>query len=182
MMRIFILPGLLMLLLAACTSAPSPSPVATSPPEAVTPTNRPTEEPAATPEEAGVNEPAPLPSSPPAGPAVEPPVEPIEVTYFTPAQGEGPYYTVDKPADRDNDLTEVAGQSGPPAGQVLEFSGRVYGAAGLPVAGAVIEIWQTDNNGVYLHPNDPATGERDPNFQFYGEAVTDTGGRYWFRT
>lgn len=108
--------------------------------------------------------------------------QPIEVTYFTPAQTEGPYYTVEKPADRDNDLTVVAGASGTPAGEVIEFGGKVYDATGIPVSGAVIEIWQTDTNGVYLHPNDPGTVQRDRNFQFYGEAVTEADGSYDFRT
>ena len=31
-----------------------------------------------------------------------------------------------------------------------------------------IEIWQTDENGIYLHPNDPAVAERDAAFQGYG--------------
>jgi protocatechuate 3,4-dioxygenase beta subunit len=120
-------------------------------------------------------------------PAVsEPPavqvIEPIEVTYFTPAQQEGPYYTVDKPEDRDNDLVAFAGAESDPAGEVLEFGGKVYDANGMPVEGLVVEIWQTDSKGVYLHPNDPSTGQRDPNFQFYGEVVTVADGSYSFRT
>lgn len=107
---------------------------------------------------------------------------PIEVTYFTPAQGEGPYYPVDKPDDQDNDLTNLAGADGEPAGQVIEFGGVVYDSAGVPTPGIVVEIWQTDDNGVYLHPNDPGTEQRDRNFQFYGEAVTNSDGRYSFRT
>ncbi len=111
-----------------------------------------------------------------------PAIEPIAVTYFTPAQQEGPYYTVNKPEDRDNDLVDFAGAAGMPQGQILEFDGTVYDANGLPIEGIVIEIWQTDANGVYLHPGDPDTDSRDPNFQFYGEAVTDEYGRYNFRT
>lgn len=107
---------------------------------------------------------------------------PIEVTYFTPEQGEGPYYTVNKPDDRDNDLTVLEGADGAPAGEVIEFGGKVYDATGMPVSGAVIEIWQTDNDGVYLHPNDPGTDQRDRNFQFYGESVTTADGSYSFRT
>ena len=121
----------------------------------------------------------------PTQPTVEPTellIESIEVTYFTPAQAEGPYYTVEKPADRDNDLTVLAGASGQPAGQVMEFSGKLYNANGDPIEGAVIQIWQTDHSGVYLHPNDPGTGQRDTNFQFYGEATTRADGGYWFRT
>ncbi len=71
-------------------------------------------------------------TEPPSDPPVEPtPTEtsevllPIEVTYFTPPQGEGPYYTVEKPDDRDNDLTVVPWADAPPSGDVLEFSGTV---------------------------------------------------------
>ena len=52
----------------------------------------------------------------------------------------------------------------------------------MPVAGAIIEIWQTDNNGIYLHPNDRGRARRDVNFQSYGEAVTAHDGSYHFRT
>lgn len=71
----------------------------------------------------------------------QPVIEQITVTYVTPSQTEGPYYPVDKPEDRDNDLTVVPGASGAPAGQILEFSGRLYDAAGTPVENAIIEIW-----------------------------------------
>jgi len=106
----------------------------------------------------------------------------IEVTYFTPPQGEGPYYPVDKLDDRDNDLTSVAGVNGSPTGQVVEFGGVVYDANGVPQPGVTVEIWQTDANGIYLHPNDPGTDQRDPDFQFYGESVTNAAGQYNFRT
>ena len=106
----------------------------------------------------------------------------IEVTYFTPAQQEGPYYTVEKPADRDSDLTVLDGATGTPAGEIIEFGGTIYNANGSPITNAVIEIWQTDASGVYLHPDDPGTNQRDRNFQFYGEAMTDENGRYTFRT
>ena len=109
-------------------------------------------------------------------------IAPIDVTYFTPAQQEGPYYTVEKPADRDNDLTVLAGASGTPAGEIIEFGGTLYDRNGRPIPSATIEVWQTDAEGVYLHPNDPGTAQRDVNFQFYGEAVTDENGRYTFRT
>jgi protocatechuate 3,4-dioxygenase beta subunit len=46
----------------------------------------------------------------------------------------------------------------------------------------VIEIWQTDANGIYRHPGDPKTTDRDPHFQFYGESSTELDGRWSFRT
>lgn len=102
---------------------------------------------------------------------------PIEVTYFTPAQTEGPYYPVSKPEDRDNDLYLLEGALARPAGTILAFDGSLYDGAGMPVSGAVVEIWQTDNNGAYLHPADSASSRRDVNFQSYGESVTDESGQ-----
>ncbi|MBL6980896.1 MAG: hypothetical protein ISR58_06865 [Anaerolineales bacterium] len=106
----------------------------------------------------------------------------FEVTYFTPAQGEGPYFPLEIPKDHDNDLTNIEGVEGFPNGEVIEFSGIVYDANGTPIPEVLIEIWQTDSNGVYLHPGDPGTCQRDPNFQFYGEVVTNENGGYSFRT
>ena len=81
-----------------------------------------------------------------------------------------------------NDLTALDGATGAPAGEIIEFSGTLYDRNGRVIPNATIEIWQTDANGVYLHPDDPSTAQRDVNFQFYGEAVTDENGRYAFRT
>lgn len=148
------------------TSPPTISTVVSTPQD---PTAQPTEVPPVT--EMPVQEETPLAAG-----------SPIEITYFTPPQMEGPYYTVQKPDDRDNDLVQVAGASGFPQGQILVFGGKVYDASGMPVEGLTIEIWQTDASGVYLHPNDPGTASRDPNFQFYGEALTDAAGSYSFRT
>lgn len=101
---------------------------------------------------------------------------------FTPAQAEGPYYPVEKPADRDSDLLSVSGSTERPAGEVLSLAGIVYDRDGQPVNGAVVEIWQTDSSGAYLHPEDPNTDRRDLNFQFYGESETGSDGVYSFRT
>jgi protocatechuate 3,4-dioxygenase beta subunit len=110
------------------------------------------------------------------------PRESDETAYITPTQQEGPYYPLDIPADHDNDLVNFAGATKIPNGEVLVLNGVVFDASDIPVEGAVIEIWQTDNNGVYLHPDDPATDQCDRNFQFYGEAITGVDGVYSFRT
>lgn len=101
---------------------------------------------------------------------------------LTPPQGQGPFYPVEKPADRDSNLVVIEGSSTLPEGPILNLSGRLLRTDGTPVGGAVIEIWQTDNNGVYLHPNDPGIANRDPAFQSYGEAVTAADGSYSFVT
>ena len=67
-------------------------------------------------------------------------------------------------------------------GTVLILTGHVLDINGNPLEGAAIEIWQTDASGVYDHPGDPGTANRDRGFQFYGTAVADAQGKYAFRT
>jgi protocatechuate 3,4-dioxygenase, beta subunit len=100
---------------------------------------------------------------------------------LTPRQPEGPYYPTQKLADRDNDLTRV-GNGVPAQGQVLVLSGRLVDERNTPIPSARIEVWQTDHRGIYMHPDDSGTANRDRNFQFYGEASTDDEGRFSFRT
>ena len=100
---------------------------------------------------------------------------------LTPAQTEGPYYPRRKPADTDWDLTRVG--NGPRAkGEALALVARVVDPQGKPIAGARVEIWQTDAAGIYMHPDDPRTAKRDQTFQFYGEARSDADGNVRFLT
>ncbi len=68
------------------------------------------------------------------------------------------------------------------AGDVLLLYGQVLGTDGEPLPDATVEIWQTDASGVYDHPNDPGTAQRDQAFQFFGAVQTDAAGWYAFRT
>ena len=68
------------------------------------------------------------------------------------------------------------------AGDVVIVSGRVLDVNGNPLEGASVQFWQTDVSGVYDHPGDRGTDNRDLGFQFYGRAVTDAEGTYIFRT
>lgn len=67
-------------------------------------------------------------------------------------------------------------------GEVLVLYGQVVDVNGASVGDAAVEIWQTDDNGVYDHPGDPTTTNRDTTFQFYGSTMTDEAGWYAFRT
>src|SRR6476659_7133886 len=95
----------------------------------------------------------------------------------TPAQTEGPFYPTAFPADSDMDLVQVRG-----LGTVLHLQGRVLEASGKPVAGAMVEIWQCDSQGLYDHPRQPGRERRDAAFQGYGKVVTDGQSLYRFRT
>lgn len=100
----------------------------------------------------------------------------------TPPDQEGPFYPVVRRADEDSDLVHVAGQSEPATGNILHLAGAVRTVEGDPVAGAVVEIWQTDPHGRYNDARDRSPGRRDPNFQYWGKAVTGGDGSYSFVT
>lgn len=101
---------------------------------------------------------------------------------LTPAQTEGPFYPDILPTDTDADLVRIASMMQEAGGEILQLSGRVLDVAGRPVDAAVVEIWQCDENGRYLHSGDRADGERDPYFQGFGRALADSDGLYRFRT
>lgn len=64
----------------------------------------------------------------------------------------------------------------------LLLQGQVTDTTGAPIEGAVVEIWQTDVNGVYNHPESSSEDERDPDFQYFGTSTTDAEGYYAFLT
>jgi protocatechuate 3,4-dioxygenase beta subunit len=100
----------------------------------------------------------------------------------TPADYEGPFYPVTRQQDIDNDLIHVRGQSGVAKGDILNLSGVVVNTRGEAQENLIIEIWQTDPQGRYRHPGDATPGERDPNFQYWGAAITAADGSFFFKT
>ncbi len=101
----------------------------------------------------------------------------------TPRQTEGPFYPDHLPLDTDNDLLVINDAATPALGEVTYLSGRILGPDGSPIRGAVVEIWQCDAQGVYLHTKSGgATEKRDRNFQGFGRFVTGGTGEYLFRT
>jgi protocatechuate 3,4-dioxygenase beta subunit len=105
-----------------------------------------------------------------------------EMLTLTPAQTEGPYYPDHLPLDTDNDLLVINDSTTPGLGEVTWLSGRVLDSKGSPVRNAVVEIWQCDANGVYLHTGDGRHDRRDKNFQSFGRFLTGSTGEYLFRT
>ena len=100
----------------------------------------------------------------------------------TPPQTKGPFYPVNDQLDKDNDLTTVAGSGKVAKGQIIYVEGQVIDKDCQPVEGALVEIWQACETGKYNHPNDPNTAALDPDFQYFGKAVTDKNGAYIFKT
>ena len=100
----------------------------------------------------------------------------------TPAQTEGPFYPNHLPLDTDNDLLVINDGITPAVGEVTMLSGRILDASGSPVRNALVEIWQVDHNGAYLHTGSGNREKRDANFQGFGRFLTGTRGEYLFRT
>jgi protocatechuate 3,4-dioxygenase beta subunit len=100
----------------------------------------------------------------------------------TPPQTEGPFYPDHLPLDTDNDLTIVNDALTPAVGEITYVSGRILNPSGEPVRGALVEIWQCDAHGAYLHSHTGQAEQRDKNFQGFGRFITGSSGEYLFRT
>ncbi len=90
----------------------------------------------------------------------------------TAAQTEGPFYPDHLPLDTDNDLLIINDAITPAIGAVTMLSGRILDASGQPVRNALVEIWQVDNNGVYIHSGSNNRKKHDTNFQGFGRFLT----------
>lgn len=72
--------------------------------------------------------------------------------------------------------------AGPPMGQRIVVSGRVLDEDGRPVPNTVVEIWQANAAGRYIHKKDQWDAPIDPNFTGAGRVITDDQGRYRYVT
>ena len=104
-----------------------------------------------------------------------------EQLLLTPKQTEGPFYPDHLPLDTDNDLIIVNDSLTPAVGEITHLSGRILDQRGDPLRNVLVEIWQADNNGVYLNSRD-THAKREANFQGFGRFMTGSSGEYYFRT
>jgi protocatechuate 3,4-dioxygenase, beta subunit len=102
----------------------------------------------------------------------------------TPKQTEGPFYPNKLPLDTDNDLIILNDTITPAVGEVTHLTGKVLDAKGNPIKNALVEIWQCDAKGVYLHTadSDGKKDQQDKHFQGFGRFLTGSTGEYYFRT
>jgi protocatechuate 3,4-dioxygenase beta subunit len=100
----------------------------------------------------------------------------------TPRQTEGPFYPDKLPLDTDNDLLIINDSITPAVGKITHLGGKILDAKGNPVRNAVVEIWQVDSKGAYLHSGSSNRKKRDENFQGFGRFLTGSNGKYYFRT
>ena len=103
----------------------------------------------------------------------------------TPRQTEGPFYPDRLPLDTDNDLIVVNDSIDSAVGEITHLTGRILDGHGDPVRNTLVEIWQCDAKGHYIHSGDGrmnGSGEHDRNFQGFGRFLTGSDGGYYFRT
>jgi protocatechuate 3,4-dioxygenase, beta subunit len=100
----------------------------------------------------------------------------------TPKQIEGPFYPDKLPLDTDNDLLVINDNITPAVGEVTHLTGRILDSKGDPIRNALVEIWQVDNKGAYIHSKDPQRAKHDEHFQGFGRFLTGSTGEYYFRT
>lgn len=93
-----------------------------------------------------------------------------------------PVYGHDSVAEIDHDLTRNALKNGAPIGERIIVTGRVLDDAGRPVHDTLVEIWQANAAGRYVHRTDQHDAPLDPNFLGAGRTLTDSQGRYRFVT
>ena len=101
---------------------------------------------------------------------------------LTPPQMEGPFYPNKLPLDTDNDLLILNDALTPGVGEITHVTGRILDASGAPIRNALVEIWQCDANGAYVHSRSANGRKRDGNFQGFGRFLTGKDGGYYFRT
>jgi protocatechuate 3,4-dioxygenase alpha subunit len=67
-------------------------------------------------------------------------------------------------------------------GERIVISGTVFDGAGKPIVDTMIETWQADAAGHYLHPADPSASLADPSFWGYRRVATDNSGGFRIET
>ncbi|HET7218268.1 MAG TPA: protocatechuate 3,4-dioxygenase subunit beta [Vicinamibacterales bacterium] len=82
--------------------------------------------------------------------------------------------------ETDSDLTRQ--HAGEPLGERIIVAGQVLDEDGRPVPHTLVEIWQCNAAGRYLHARDDHPAPLDPNFSGAGRFLTDAQGRYRFIT
>src|SRR6516225_1183921 len=83
----------------------------------------------------------------------------------------GPVFGHSALGKNDNDLTRQ--HSGPPLGERIIVSGRIVDENERPVPNALVEVWQSNAAGRYLHKVDQHDAPLDPNFSGCGRMLTD---------
>ncbi|MDQ3507216.1 MAG: protocatechuate 3,4-dioxygenase subunit beta [Actinomycetota bacterium] len=108
------------------------------------------------------------------------PDRPLTIQPHTLSEITGPAYGHGKIRELDHDLTRQ--HDGEPLGERIIVTGRVLDGDGRPVRNSLVEVWQANAAGRYVHSGDRHPAPLDPNFTGAGRCLTDDDGRYRFVT
>ena len=108
------------------------------------------------------------------------PMKPLISMPHTLTEVTGPVFGGESIDGKACDLTRQHG--GEPLGERIIVSGRVLDENGRPVPDALVEVWQANAAGRYLHKVDQHDAPLDPNFTGCGHTITNSEGRYRFVT
>ena len=112
--------------------------------------------------------------------ALRAPNRPLVPIAHTLSEITGPLLGEDRVRPDDQDLTR--GRDGEAQGQRIIVHGRVLDGDGRPIPHTLVEIWQANAAGRYIHEVDQHPAPLDPNFTGFGRCLTDADGRYRFVT
>ncbi|MFG6503900.1 protocatechuate 3,4-dioxygenase subunit beta [Microbacterium sp. P05] len=101
-------------------------------------------------------------------------VDPETIELYSPAYGQRDVAAIE------SDLTLQ--HTGEPQGERITVTGRVLDSWGRPLANQLVEVWQANAAGRYIHQRDQHPAPLDPNFTGAGRTVTNDAGEYFFTT
>ncbi|MFG6444860.1 protocatechuate 3,4-dioxygenase subunit beta [Microbacterium sp. P07] len=101
-------------------------------------------------------------------------VDPETIELFSPAYGQRDVAAIEA------DLTLQ--HRGEPQGERITVTGRVLDSWGRPLANQLVEVWQANAAGRYIHQRDQHPAPLDPHFTGAGRTVTNDAGEYSFTT
>jgi len=118
-------------------------------------------------------------------------VPPVEEKIWTPKKplvivpsrlidASAPVFGWGEVAPTDNDL--LSQHDGVPIGEQIIVRGRVTDSWGRPARNMLVELWQANAGGKYVHDHDPTPKPHDPHFTGAGRTLTDESGEYTFKT
>lgn len=110
------------------------------------------------------------------------PTQPLVKLAATLTEITGPSFPPTSLDTQDSDLTRNFRHTGEPLGERIIATGRVLGDDGRPVPDTVLELWQANAAGRYIHATDQHDAPIDPNFYGAGRCITDANGVYRFTT
>lgn len=114
--------------------------------------------------------------------ALRAPTQPLVFNKKTFAEMTGPAFGSFQINPLDHDLTRNSIKNGEPLGERIVVHGKIMDEFGRPIPNALIEIWQANASGRYVHKVDQHDAPLDPNFLGVGRCMSDDEGNYKFYT